>query len=182
MNNARAALIVKIKKLAILADQGYGEEKDAAANRLDCLMKKYGITEADLEEEKTTLEWFKYKDDLQKQLLAQVFYMVLGDRTTYKRKDGRGKARAVYCTAAERLEIEIAFDFFKAAMLEELDRFIHAFCIKNHLYPPPEKQGAEIDEQDEKELSQSELLKLSFMVEGMERHRLQKMIGGPANG
>ena len=179
MNNTREALIKKIKKLAILADQGFGGEKDAAALLLDRLMNEHGITDTDLEEETTALEWFRYKDDLQKQLLCQVLYMVLGNGKTYKRKDGRGKMMAVYCTAAERIEIEIAFDFFKRALLEELDRFFEAFAIKNHLFPPPDKRT---EEPEERELDENDLLKLSFMMKGMERHSLRKMIGGPIDG
>jgi hypothetical protein len=179
MNNTRAALIKKIKKLAALASQGLEGEKEAAAMLLDRLMIEYGITDADLEEETTALEWFKYKDDLQKQLLCQVLYMVMGDGKTYKRKDGRGKMMAVYCTAAERIEIEIAFDFFNRAMMEELERFFEAFAIKNHLFPPPDKRKTE---PEEKKLNESDLLKLSCMLKGMERHSLRKMIGGPMDG
>jgi len=181
MNNTRAALTERIKKLAVLADQGYGGEKEAASFMLDRLMNKYGITDADLEEETTALEWFRYKDDLQKRLLNQVLYMVLGDRDTYKRKDGRGKLIAVYCTAAERLEVEIAYDFFKRAMLEELERFLEAFIIKNHLYPPPDKQRVNTGE-EEQEISEQDMLKLTYMLRGMERHTLRKMIGGPDVG
>lgn len=178
MKNSQAALIEKIKKLAVLADQGFGGEKEAAALMLEKMMNKHGITEADLEEEATCLEWFKYKDELQKRLLNQVLYMVLGARETYRRKDGKGKRIAVYCTAAERIEIEITFDFFRRAMLEELETFFGAFCIKNNIYPSPDKPKTDTEEP---ELTDEELMKLTFMLRGMERHTLRQMIGGPAN-
>ncbi len=178
MKNTQAALIEKIRKLAVRADRCFGPEKEAAAIMLEKMMNKYGITEADLEEEATCLEWFKYKDELQKRLLNQVLYMVLGARETYRRKDGRGKQIAVYCTAAERIEIEITYDFFKRAMLEEIETFFGAFCIKNNIYPSPDKPRADTEEP---ELTDEEILKLTYMLRGMERHTLRQMIGGPAN-
>ena len=47
--------------------------------------------------------------------------------------------QGVECTPAERLEIELSYEFFKAAMETELERFFHAFISKNNIFPSPDK-------------------------------------------
>lgn len=172
MSEARTALINKAKKLFTLANQGADGEKEAAALILNRLMDKYGISDSDLEEETISLEWFRYKDKLNRRLLIQVIYMVLGPKEIYRRKDGRGKLVSAYCTLAERLEIEITFDFFSRAMDKELERFLQAFIIKNHLYPTSDKDNSE-----DQEISEEEWQKLCYMIRGMEYHKIAKMIG-----
>lgn len=169
------SLIERIRKLAVIAEKGAGGEKEAAALLLERLMDKHGITESDLEEEPIEFEWFKYKDDLQRKLLHQVIYTVLGDRELYNWKGSRKKEVGVYCTAAEKTEIEITYDFYYRAIQEELETFLYAFYSKNHLFPPPNKK---LIESNEPPISMEELMKISNMMDGMAKHTLKKMIAG----
>lgn len=79
----------------------------------------------------------------------------------------RYKLTGVECTAAERLEIEFSYDFFKAAMEKELDRFFSAFINKNGIFPPPEKERKT---ENPRGLSLDELARLESMMAGMDRH------------
>lgn len=91
---------------------------------------------------------------------------------------GDDDARAVMgteCTAAERLEIEANYAFFRAAMEEELEIFYSAFACKNNLFPSEDKAKP----RDIEELSPEEkarYMKVGLMAEGMERHTLRKAI------
>lgn len=138
-------------------------------------MDQHGITELDLEEEVMNLEWFRFKDELQRRLLHQIMYTVVGDREFYKRKNGKGKMVATYCTPAEKVEIEITFDFFNKAMQKELESFLWAFFIKNNLFPP---SSGTIANNNESEISEDEFMKITYMMKGMTRHSLRNMIKG----
>ena len=167
----KSALIEKIRTLIIRADRCSGPEKEAAENMIEHLMTTYGITSADIDDSTTNLEIFKYKDELHKKLLLQVIYMVMGDVGIYSRR-GNSKQIAVNCTATERIEIEIALEFYKQAMQKELDIFFKAFCHKNSLFPPEDTNK----NTEESELSKEDMAKLIFMSTGMDKHILNKML------
>lgn len=85
------------------------------------------------------------------------------------------KKMGTECTAAERLEIEANYAFFRAAMEEELEIFYSAFACKNNLFPSEDKAKP----RDIEELSPEEkarYMKVGLMAEGMERHTLRKAI------
>lgn len=68
-----------MKKLMALAERGVGGEKEGAQKKLEQLMKKYKIEEADLTEEKTEDFDFRYKNEFEKRLLRQLFYKIVPD-------------------------------------------------------------------------------------------------------
>lgn len=171
----KAELLQKIKALA---DRGVDGERETAQALLSRLMKKYGIDEAELEEERRETAWFRYSQETERRLLNQIIYMVTG-------KSGFGcvgsysgrkrKEMGADCTAAERLEIEANYEFFKAAMKAELEIFYTAFSSKNHLFPSADKcppKGIEDLTPEERE----KVLKAGLMMEGMERHTLRKAL------
>lgn len=51
----RERLLEKLGKVKALADRGEGGEKESAERTLAALMKRYGITEEDLEDTKATI-------------------------------------------------------------------------------------------------------------------------------
>ena len=141
-------------------------------------MEQYGISETDLEEERRETAWFRYSQETERRLLNQIIYMVtgrsgfgcVGSYSGRKRKE-----TGVKCTAAERLEIEANYKFFKVAMEAELEIFYTAFSSKNHLFPSEDK----VKPKSVKDLTPEErekVLKAGLMMEGMERHTLRKAI------
>ena len=90
----REQLLQKVKKIQALAERGDRGEKESAAALLDRLMKRYGITEAEIAEERRGIAWFRFKTPLERKLLNQVIYTVTG-RVAYscvgKYTNRRGK-------------------------------------------------------------------------------------------
>ncbi len=164
-----------LKKIKTLSERGVGCEKESAEKLLLQLMEKYKITEDEISEDSVEFEWFRYKDNIQKRLLNQVIYMILGNVDTYKRTGGRHKLVGAYCTAAQKFEIEMNFEFFRNAMEKELETFYTAFCHKNRLFPTEE---IAMEKTSEDEISNLDALKIGMMMEGMERHTIKKMIEG----
>ena len=141
-------------------------------------MMQYGISEAELEEERRETAWFRYSQETERRLLNQIIYMVTGSGGYGCRGACTGRKRkemGADCTAAERLEIEANYEFFKAAMEAELEVFYSAFASKNHLFPsadkcPPKKEEELTPEERER------ALKAGLMMEGMKRYTLRKAL------
>lgn len=163
--DSKAKLLQKVKALA---EKGFGGEKENAQAILARLMHKYGITEAELNEDQRECAWFPYSDWLQKKLLAQIITKTLGkDCSLYK--FGRKKTVGAYCTTAERIEIEANYEFFKVCMTQELDMFFTAFIHVNDLFPP----DADIREADTAEEA-ARAKKAAMMMMGMETYTRHK--------
>lgn len=167
-----------LRKVKALADRGVGGEKEGAQAILARLMEKYGITEADIEEERRTTVFFSYSQEIERRLLNQIIYMVTGSSGhgcvgAYTNRPRKKMGADV--TAAERLEIEANYEFFKEALKKELEIFLAAFAHKNRLFPSPDKVKSQEDDTPE---DKERALKIGAMMEGMDRHTLLKMIEG----
>lgn len=170
--NERERLLQKIKRVQALALRGVSGEKESAAAMLDKLMKQYGISESDIAEEHREIAWFRFKTPLEEKLLFQVIYSVVGNRGVYERKNRNTKKKykmqGVECTPAERLEIELSYEFFKAAMETEIERFFRAFVNKNHIFPSPDKVKQQDSTADPPPAA--ELFKTQMMMAGMDEY------------
>ena len=147
----RERLLEKIRKVQALANRGADGEKQSAAALLDKLMKQYGIDEAEIAEER-----------LEKCVTGKIPFKCVGSYSGRARKQV-----GIDCTAAERLEIEFSYEFYKAALEEEMERFYSAFLMKNNIFPPASKKAEEIPAA---EISRSEALKLQALMAGMGDH------------
>lgn len=67
-----------LKKLQALAERGVGGERETAERKLKELIKKYGIEEEELNEDKIIDFDFKYHSEWEKKLLRQLFYKMFG--------------------------------------------------------------------------------------------------------
>lgn len=171
----RERILEKIKRVRALAERGVDGEKDSATALLDRMMEKYGITETELAEERREIAWFRYKTPLECRLLHQVIYAVTGRAASGCVGAYTGRKRkkvGIECTAAERLEIEISFEFYKAALEQELERFYTAFVQKNGIFP--EKAIDEVPEPGEIDLEEAR--RISLIMAGMDEHTRRKML------
>lgn len=151
----RERLLEKIRKVQALANRGADGEKQSAAALLDKLMKQYGIDEAEIAEERLEKCFFRYKTPYERKLLVQVIYTVTGKIPFKCVGSYSGRARkqvGIDCTAAERLEIEFSYEFYKAA-LEKAEEIPAA------------------------EISQSEAFKLQALMAGMGDHTRRPVLG-----
>lgn len=171
MTQERERILQKIKRVQALAERGVAGEQESAAATLERLMKQYGITEADIAEERREWEWFRYKTPIERKLLLQVIYAVTGRVGSERVGAYTGRKRKqvwIECTAAERLEIQFDYDFFREALEEEMNRFFSAFLIKNGIFPPEGKERDELP--PPREISREEALKLEALMMGMNHH------------
>lgn len=166
-----------LKKLQALAERGVGGEKETAERKLKQLIKKYGIEEAELSEDKIMDFDFKHHSKWEKQLLRQLFYRMFGREyrsKTYIYRCGQG-SRTTYgiaCTQAEGLQLQIEYDFYRALFEEELELFQSAFIQKHRIFDP--NGGSDNAELTPEEIER--ILRMQQMMSGMQDKSLNPLI------
>ena len=125
-----------LKKLKTLSERGVGGEKDTAKKKFEKLLADNGLTERDLIDDEPRYYLFSYQGQLKLILLQQCIYKTLGAGSfqTYKTKGTRNKIGA-YCTPAQKVEIDLDFQFYSALFDEEADALMTAFIAKQDIYP-----------------------------------------------
>ena len=116
--------IQRIKKLQALAERGVGGEKTTAQKKLAKLLKDNGINSLDeLQKEEYEYTIFSYNGKHEIKLLRQCMYKVMGaksDRTAYK-PYGRRQKIGIYCTKAQKIEIELEFEFYRNVFYDKFN-------------------------------------------------------------
>ena len=160
-------LEAKLLKIKALAERGEGGEKEAAIKMYHKLLKQYDIDEKALQKDKLSKHWFTYETDIEENLLVQIFYMVTGDPEYFRRTSRtRGTQCGCICTDFEKTEIRFYFEFYKDALNQELEAFLMAFKLKNHLFPD-ESARCFVPEEEE-EISEM-LLKAQKFAEDIDK-------------
>ena len=164
----------RIKKLQALTERGVGGERDTASKMLARLLEKNGISSLEeLETEQREYMLFSYNGKHELKLLQQCIYKVMGAKnniTTYKPYRRRQKI-GIYCTKAQKIEIELEFEFYRNVFYAELSTFMDAFIQAQKIFPPDAPKG-EIDITNEQEM------KMMFMAQGIEKRTRVDMIEG----
>lgn len=99
-----------LKKIRALAEHGVGGEAENAEKLLARMMKKYGISEEEFDEETRVRHDFTYHGGEEKKILKQVVYKVTGGYTyelVYTASGRKVRTQlGADCTPAEKVEIE----------------------------------------------------------------------------
>lgn len=166
--------IQRIKKLQALAERGVGGEKDTAAKMLQKILEKNGIHSLEeLQEDEVEYFLFSYKGKHEIKLLKQCMYKVLGaaDHTVYFRTKGTRQKIGIYCTKAQRIEIELEFEFYRNVFYEELPSFMSAFIQAQGIFPT----DAPKSNKDLCDLSEDEIRQLQI-AQGIKKRTRAAMI------
>ena len=162
----------RIKKLQALAERGVGGEKTTAQKKLQKMLEDNGITSLEeLETEKYEYTLFSYRGKHEIKLLKQCIYKVLtaaGDRTYYRSRGTRQKI-GIYCTKAQKIEIELEFEFYRNVFYEELTTFMDAFIQAQQIFPPDAPHGSwdKFNERD---------MKIALMAGGIDKRTRATML------
>lgn len=148
----RDRIIERLIKIKALSEGGVGGERIAAERLLMAMMKQYGISPEQLEED--TLEYrlayigddfFDFKLFVQ---IAYKFYRKSGeprilDLRKVSTKDRKAIAKAgmgpknanvgVFCTKAEFIEMMSAFELYKTDFFNQVKTFYYAYLDTNDL-------------------------------------------------
>ena len=181
----RQDIIDRLKKIKALSEKGVGGEKGSAERHLEELMRKYGITEEDLNEEEIAVERF-FNACENTALFVQIVCKIFGKKSSlYKRKIKReyrlyftnnGElgdvdfTHSVVCTKAEFLEIKFYYETYLADYKKQLDVFFYAYLDKNNLLLPCDENKQPTEEEDKIALN------ALMMQQGIEKKVINKAI------
>jgi len=170
------------KKIYELVKQGVDGEKTSAEKHLLKVLRKYGLTMADIEGEKREARRFKVYSDDQAYFLEHIIWNVAGDITVYMAyqfvKENPLWKNVVYVelTDAEFIEASEKFKFFwkhyyKEKKQIESDARI-AFCLRNGLY----LKGKTVDLSKLSKEDQERREKLQKLGESFGKHNFHKSL------
>jgi hypothetical protein len=151
----------KIEKLYTLSLRGVGGEKVAAEKHLLAFLKKYGINIEDLNQDTLNTYSFGYKTVIDRQLLVQIAYSVLGD--CYKAQVLRVTKNTFYMglSASDYADIKIRYSIYRRAYKEAEKDLYESFLMANDIYPKSEKKISRSDAESlEKTLSPETIARL----------------------
>jgi len=164
MNNDKARQ--RMLKLLALARRGEGGERDNAQRFLESMLKKHGMTLADLDEDCQEAEWkcFPIKTAQDRRLLVQVAGMVLKSNSLDLRQQ-RGKKNVwIEVTKAQHLEIELHYRAFNRDLKKVQEQAFIAFISRNDIF-----SGVRDDDHAPPKYSAADLAAIAAMMEGMSR-------------
>lgn len=174
-------LEAKLLKIKALAERGEGGERESAQILYRKLLKKYDIDEASLQKDKLSKHWFDYESDIEENLLVQIFYMVTGDSEYFRRHSRtRGDQCGCICTDFESTEISFYFEFYKDALQQELEAFLMAFKLKNHLFPDESARCYVPEEAEDDGEVTDILIKAQKLAEDIDKSSPVRMLGTTA--
>lgn len=169
-----------LRKLRALAESGCDGEKINAQKKFDELMAKYGITDDELEDEEVQDWFFKIHGDRERRLLAQIVYKVLNEKGACHAVGNRVTGRVIrtkvacFATKAQKIEIEMLFDFYKRLYKKEEEFFFDTFIQKHSLF------GELKDGEEGQEMSGEDYFKMRNLMRGMADETPLKQIEGRA--
>lgn len=177
-----------LNKLKALAERGVGGEKETAQRKLKELMKKYGVEEVDLSDEKVEEVdlsdekkenfKFKYKNKFEKQLILQIANKTFGDEWfnriyTYSSGIGKRSIILIECTKFEETQIRIEYEFYKELWKEEVEFLFKVFIQKHNIFDP---NGSSKDDTTEHKYSEKELRRMAMMEMLLQDKTMMKML------
>ncbi len=176
MSDKRNAIIERMRKVLALAKGGEGGERNNAERQLEAMLKKHGLTMADIDDE--TVEQvkveFRYVNEFEERLAVQTVCFVLDtyNPTIMHYKGSRSRLHA-YMTPAQKVQCEYVYKILAPVLMDTLRTAYTAFLMAQRLYPISAVSS------DEKVLTQEEILRARQAAEMsmfMDRKPINKAI------
>ncbi len=168
---------VRLLKVLRLAQDGVGGEKENAESLLAKLLRKHGMTLADLEgdpDQQRSRVWLSAGDGEERVILVQLVLRLFGTERKLWRKAGVFDA-GVDVSPAEHAALAIAWDVYRAAFAEAREGLVMGFCFKHGLYAP---DGGAPDMSDEGRARAERALSMAGILPAVESPGRRLSSGG----
>ena len=113
---------------------GTGNEQENARRLLDDLLKKHGLSESDLDDEKTERADFKYQSKMERCLLFQVIAQITDSDKINFYSTYRQRQISVDLTPGQKIEVTLKYEVYKEALKKEIDAFFTAFLHRHKIF------------------------------------------------
>lgn len=173
MDNKKELLL----KLQELAKRGVNGEKENADKLLKKLMKKYNISEDEINNEEINEVELELRNDIEVRLASKILFSFFDNAPLYRRWKKRVKC---YTKLTKSQEIE--FRYMLSVYLEDFRKqeliFYRAFINKNRIFPKEILDGEGKSPYDASPEERAEILKSQMMMNGIEMTRIRKALEG----
>lgn len=173
MDNKKELLL----KLQELAKRGVDGEKENADKLLKKLMKKYNISEDEINNEEKNEVEIELRDNIEVRLVCQILFSFFDDAPLYQ----KWRKRIKYYTKLTKSQ-EIEFRYMFSVYLEDFRKqeriFYRAFINKNRIFPKENLNGEGRSLYDAPPEERNEILKSQMMMGGIEMTRIRKALKG----
>jgi hypothetical protein len=136
---------VRLLKVLRLAQEGAGGERENAEALLAKLLRRHGMTMADLEgalDQPRVREWLPAGDDEERTVLSQLVVRLHGiDRPTWRRG---ATELGVEVSPAEHAALRMAWEVYRGAFAEARQALVLGFCYKHGLYAAEGSEAPEM--------------------------------------
>lgn len=156
-----------LEKLLVLSKCGVDGERENASKLLKKLMKKYNISEEQLNEDLEEWYKFKIKNEFELKLLSQVVYKVVGYGVIVESYRKSKTVYMLYLTPNQKIEIEYLFTIYKNDFSIELEKFYKAFISKNNIFPKNAPQKSS-------DISYEDYMQIYNLMSGINRSNIYK--------
>ena len=140
---------VRLLKVLRLAQEGVGGERENAEVLLGKLLRRHGMTLADLEgalDQPRTLVWLPASDVDERAVLAQLVLKLFGaERKVFARPEDA--ALGVEATPSEQAAITIGWEVYRTAFAEARQALVIGFCFKHGLFAPSGAEDADMSDE-----------------------------------
>ena len=147
------SVIEKLKKIALLAEQGYEGEADNARRKLEKQLAEYGLTMEDILQERKSCQEFRYSNKQEFKLFVNVFLHRFGrESEEFKGATYNKSSKKIYVKLSDIDYADFApeWDYYRAEFARELrkteEALLVAFVNKFDLFD----KTSEDDEGDKK--------------------------------
>lgn len=169
-----------------MAEGGTDGERTAAQRILDELIKKYNISDTDINSKKESFYLIDAGEELYMLLFQQIYAARFGEKreTWYPKKGTKKRMReyakqgfgdpdgniVIKCTDAEFVEVKALFEIYKADVEKQLKTFMYAYYLKNDLLVVAD------DDEDCSEEEKEKIRNAVRMAQGIDKKKIHKMI------
>lgn len=167
----KTEILLKLKELS---KKGINGEKENAAKLLEKLMKKYNISEEELNNEEIKGVYINLKNEIEVRLASQILYAFFDNAKLYK----VNKFKVKYYTELTSAQ-EIEFKYMFSIYLEDFKRqelvFYRAFINKNNIFP----KSVTVETVEAKNFSSEEIKEralVEIMMDGLEITQVRKAL------
>ena len=136
----------RLLKVLRLAQSGVGGERENAAVLLEKLLRKHGMTMADLEgasSQARTQSWFPASDVDERTVLSQLAISLFGTDRKHWSRQGSTQL-GIDVTPSEHAALTIAWEVYRAAFAEARHALVLGFCYKHNLFASESGTTAEM--------------------------------------
>lgn len=173
METQSEAILLKIKKVKALAENGVEGEKEAALKLLNDLCEKYGVSLDDLVEEEPKHEyWIQVRTSVSKlfiQCLVHMFGATERFRADFEQFKCNGHREfRLRMTPTEYIEFNVFFEWHRRNYLEERkkmrDLFFKGYISNHNLYPQETDEVFDEVQKNKPRMTMDEMIAISQMA------------------